>query len=169
MDRILWDGSELVSQSLNLLRGMGDLSPVNVLDCQPTPTPARATSAADNRLSQVEKQLLILRTQQHDHEAFNELLNLYERRVLYYVCRLIGDLEAALDVSQDVWLTVYQRIGTLRSLEAFRVWLFRIAHNKATTSARRGQRRVELNEGKKVSVDGIEIFVSRVGLKPVAS
>ena len=90
--------------------------------------------------------MLILRTQQHDHEAFNELLNLYERRVLYYVRRLIGDLEAALDVSQDVWLTVYQRIGTLRSPEAFRVWLFRIAHNKATTSARRGQRRVELNE-----------------------
>ncbi len=97
-------------------------------------------------MSQVEEQLLVIRTQHHDHGAFEALLNLYERRVLYYVRRLIGDLEAALDVSQDVWMTVYQRIGSLRSPEAFRVWLFRVAHNKAMTAVRRGQRRAEVYE-----------------------
>ena len=107
--------------------------------------PAESRSVTDDNLSQVEEQLLVMRTQQHDHEAFQELLSIYERRVLYYVHRLTGDLEAALDVAQDVWVTVYQRIDSLRAPAAFRVWLFRIAHHKATT-ARRGQRRVEVQE-----------------------
>ena len=99
-----------------------------------------------DRLSQVEEQLLVIRTQHRDHEAFMELLNIYERRVLYYVRRLVGDLEMALEVSQEVWLTVYQKAGSLRSPEAFRVWLFRIAHHKAATAVRREQRRAEVQE-----------------------
>jgi RNA polymerase sigma-70 factor, ECF subfamily len=104
------------------------------------------SSVGSDLLSQIEERLLVIRTQHRDHEAFMELLKIYERRVLYYVRRLVGDLETALDVSQEVWMTVYQRIGSLRSPEAFRVWLFRVAHNKATTVVRREQRRAEVHE-----------------------
>jgi RNA polymerase sigma-70 factor (ECF subfamily) len=41
----------------------------------------------------------------------------------------------------EVWLTVFRKIGKLESPEAFRTWLYRIAHAKAVTAVRRDVRR----------------------------
>jgi RNA polymerase sigma-70 factor, ECF subfamily len=137
---------KMVVGCLNLFQWTGDLSSVNASHSQPTGTPAAASAVEEDRLGQVEEQLLVIRIQHHDHEAFKALLQLYDRRILYYIRRLVDDHEAALDVSQDVWMTVYQNVEMLRSPEAFRVWLFRVAHNQATTAARRRQRRVEVHQ-----------------------
>ena len=83
-------------------------------------SPAVARARAEDRLEQVEEQLLVLRAQLRDHEAFQALLQRYERQILYYIHRLVDDPEAALDVAQDVWLAVYQKLHSLRSPEAER-------------------------------------------------
>jgi RNA polymerase sigma-70 factor, ECF subfamily len=94
-------------------------------------------------LGRLEEQLLVVRAQQRGQDALGQLIVLYDKRLLYYIRRLVGETERAYDVSQEVWLTVHKRIASLRSPAAFRVWLFRIAHDKAISTIRRDQRRVE--------------------------
>lgn len=85
---------------------------------------------------------LVLRAQQGDTGAFHELVERYDRRLLYFVLRLLPDADLALDILQDVWLVLFRRIGELRTPEAFRVWLYQIAHDRTVDVLRR-QRRLE--------------------------
>jgi RNA polymerase sigma-70 factor (ECF subfamily) len=97
-------------------------------------------------LGRLEEQLLVLQAQRRDHDAFRQLVGLYDKRLLYYIRRLVGEIGRDSDVSQEVWLTVFKRIESLRSPAAFRVWLFRIAHDKAISTIQRDQRRIEAHE-----------------------
>lgn len=94
-------------------------------------------SDSDQNLERAQEQLWILRARQGDHQAFHELVGKYDRRLLYFMRRFERDPERASDLVQDVWLTVYRKIGKLELPEAFRTWLYRIAHAKAVTAIRR--------------------------------
>jgi RNA polymerase sigma-70 factor (ECF subfamily) len=48
----------------------------------------------------------------------------------------VPDPQRALDVVQDVWLTVFRRLGTLRQTETFRAWLYQIAHDQVVRRVR---------------------------------
>lgn len=78
-----------------------------------------------------------MRAQAGDKAAFGELVQRYERRLLYYIRRILGGQGQALDVLQEVWIRVFLKIGTLRSPEAFRVWLYKIAHDITVSHLRR--------------------------------
>ena len=84
--------------------------------------------------------LLVMQAQQKDVSAFSELVAMYERRLIYYLRRVVGEGPVALDLMQDVWLTVYQRLSGLHTPESFRVWIYRIAHDRAVTFIRRQSR-----------------------------
>lgn len=86
---------------------------------------------------EIEEQLLVRLAQQGDDEAFAQLINRYDRRLLYYVRRLLAETDSAFDVMQSTWLVVHRRLISLRSPEAFRVWLYRIAHDQAVSELRR--------------------------------
>ena len=92
------------------------------------------------------EQVLVLRCQAGDDYAFAELVERYRQRLDYYVCRLLDDHDQAGDVMQNVWLTVYRKISTLRQPRALSVWLYRIAHNAAMAEMRNVHRWDELTE-----------------------
>ncbi len=79
----------------------------------------------------------VMRAQRGDDEAFQSLVEIYDRRLLYFVRRLLGETEEAYDVVQTVWLMVLRGIARLSAPAAFRVWLYRIAHAQAVTVLRR--------------------------------
>jgi RNA polymerase sigma-70 factor (ECF subfamily) len=75
-----------------------------------------------------------------DADAFRRLVDVYDRRLLYFVRRFFTDVNAALDVCQDVWLTLCRQLPRLRAPEAFRVWLYQIAHDRVVSMLRRQAR-----------------------------
>jgi len=81
--------------------------------------------------------LIVLRAQAGDRTAFHTLVDSYQDRLMYYVRRLLHDADRANDVLQDVWLDVFRTVGRLRSPKAFRVWLYRLAHDRAVRQIRR--------------------------------
>lgn len=83
--------------------------------------------------SELEERILVLHAQHGDHGAFELLVERYDRQLLYYVRRLLKDDDAAFDVLQATWLQVVRKLASLRSPAAFRVWLFRIAHDQAVS------------------------------------
>lgn len=88
-------------------------------------------------LQQIEERLLVLRAQQGNRDAFSRLVDSYDRRLLYFVRRILGESDGALDVLQSVWLSVHRKLRKLKSPDAFRVWLYRIAHDHAVTALRK--------------------------------
>lgn len=83
------------------------------------------------------ERVLVLRAQVGDRAAFHELVTLYQERLSYYVHRLPHESHQSGDILQQIWLEVFRKIGKLRSPSAFRVWLYRIAHDRVVTHIRR--------------------------------
>jgi RNA polymerase sigma-70 factor (ECF subfamily) len=70
-------------------------------------------------------------------DGFEELVRRYQRPITSYVFRMIGDYEGALDVTQEVFIKVYNSIAKYSSDYKFSTWLYRIAHNAAVDHLRR--------------------------------
>lgn len=96
--------------------------------------------ATSDRLDALQERLLVLRVQSGDRAAFPELMALYDRKVAYYVRRMVSEPAAALDLCQEIWLKVFLRLPSLRAPEAFRVWLYRIAHDLTVVHWRKESR-----------------------------
>jgi RNA polymerase sigma-70 factor (ECF subfamily) len=95
----------------------------------------------NNELEQIDERLTVLLAQQGDRHAFSRLINLYDKRLLYFVRRILGETDAVPDILQSVWLIVHRRLRKLNSLDAFRVWLYRIAHDQAVSELRKRSKR----------------------------
>lgn len=87
------------------------------------------------------EQHLVLRCQLGDRDAFHELVRRVDVPLRYFVRRLMRDEAESADVVQEVWLEVLRRIGRLSHPEAFRTWLYRIAHATTVNAFRRGSAR----------------------------
>ncbi len=68
--------------------------------------------------------------------AFDALVSEMERPLFYYLLKLLGNEDAALDVLQEVWVKVFRGIGALRVPEALRTWLYRVARGTALNRVR---------------------------------
>ncbi len=88
----------------------------------------------------------VLLARKGDRAAFSWLVEAYDRRLLYFVRRILGKDDSAFDVLQAVWLTAHRKLPTLKSAEAFRVWVYRIAHDKAVSELRKKTRQPLLVE-----------------------
>jgi RNA polymerase sigma factor (sigma-70 family) len=77
----------------------------------------------------IELELLVLRCQRGEREAFEELVGLWERRLFFYIRRLVGDEEDAWQILQEVWLQVLRGIRALRDPLRLPVWLYAVTRN----------------------------------------
>jgi RNA polymerase sigma-70 factor (ECF subfamily) len=91
----------------------------------------------NDELDRVYERLLVIRAQAREPDAFRELVERYQRRLLYYIRRVLGDLTESSDVLQEVWLRIFMKLNSLRAPEAFRVWLYKIAHDETVSYLRR--------------------------------
>ena len=62
-----------------------------------------------------------------DQSAFTQLVKKYQRSVHALAWRKIGDFHIAEEVTQDTFLQVYKKLGTLKDPHRFEGWLYRIA------------------------------------------
>lgn len=85
--------------------------------------------------------------QQGDEFAFGELLRRQDRWVRGVVMGVLGDRDRLDDVAQQVWTTVWQKIGSLKDTARWRPWLYRIARNAAVDACRASSSRRELPVG----------------------
>jgi RNA polymerase sigma-70 factor (ECF subfamily) len=95
---------------------------------------------------QLIEQVLVLRCQIGDKDAFAELIERYQAPLRYFISRLLEDKQMSEDIFQETWLTVIRRIHSLKSVDAFSTWLYRIARNKAYQQLRRKKKLFKLDE-----------------------
>ena len=80
------------------------------------------------------------RAKEGDLKAFEEIYQLYHRRIYNAVYGMLGDADDAQDVTQDVFMRLHDALPTLRADEAFSTYLYRIALNLCRDRARRKKR-----------------------------
>lgn len=83
--------------------------------------------------------LLIERTLRGDRSAFDEIIRRHQRQAVAVSYRLLGNINDALEVSQDAFLKAYRSLNTLQSPAAFSGWLMRIVSN-LSLNFRRGRK-----------------------------
>jgi RNA polymerase sigma-70 factor, ECF subfamily len=73
--------------------------------------------------------------------GFEELVKRYQRPISAYVYRMVGDYEAALDLTQEIFIKVYGSLDRYRPEFKFSTWIYKIAHNSAVDHLRRNATR----------------------------
>ncbi len=71
----------------------------------------------------------VVRLQAGDAEGFRLLIERLQQPITRYLYRLVGDREVALDLAQDTFLQVYQKIEKMPVDLALDAWIYRIATN----------------------------------------
>lgn len=69
-------------------------------------------------------------------DGFAELFQRFHTMVYNLAFRILGDREEALDVSQEVFLSVYRKIARFRGDSSLKTWIYRIAVNRASNRCR---------------------------------
>jgi len=84
---------------------------------------------------------LMLRVRDDDQSAFEELVELYQHRLVAVMNHLVGNAEEAEDLAQEVFLRVYRSRKKYRPRSKFSTWLFTIANNLALNLLRSRHRK----------------------------
>ena len=69
--------------------------------------------------------------------SFEELVRRYQRPIAAYVYRMVGNYESALDLTQEIFIKVYNSLSRYRAEFKFSTWIYKIAHNAAVDHLRR--------------------------------
>ncbi len=73
--------------------------------------------------------------------SFEELVRRYQRPISAYVYRMVGNYESALDLTQEIFIKVYNSLKRYRAEFKFSTWIYKIAHNAAVDHLRRSATR----------------------------
>src|SRR3954468_20003718 len=107
---------------------------------------------------------LVVRINEGDRKAFDQLINRYQRQAVAVSYRLLGNSQDALEVTQDAFLKAFSSLATLQKPEAFGGWLMRIVSNLSLNFRRGRKTRLQLplddllgpGEGSQESAGGSE-------------
>jgi RNA polymerase sigma-70 factor (ECF subfamily) len=83
---------------------------------------------------------LIQAAQQGDLDSFNRLILAYQDMVFNQAYRMMNEMEAAEDATQDAFISAYRNIKSYRG-GSFKAWLLRIVTNSCYDELRRRKRR----------------------------
>jgi RNA polymerase sigma-70 factor (ECF subfamily) len=75
-----------------------------------------------------------------DMGAFEELVRAHTDAVYAHAYRFFGDVHAAQDATQEVWVNVYRALPDFQGRSAVSTWLFRITRNVCLDMLRAGRR-----------------------------
>jgi RNA polymerase sigma-70 factor (ECF subfamily) len=79
-----------------------------------------------------------------DGKAFEELYRRHYRRVYALTLRMMGNPTEAEDMTQDVFLQLFNKVGMFRGESAFTTWLHRMTVNQVLMHFRKKSTRSEL-------------------------
>lgn len=85
---------------------------------------------------------VVARVLSGDEDLFALLVRRYQTRVHAHVAKMIGHREDALDLTQEIFLKVFQALPRFNPEYKFSTWLFRIAGNAAIDHLRKKRPRM---------------------------
>jgi RNA polymerase sigma-70 factor (ECF subfamily) len=84
---------------------------------------------------------VLRRAQRGDERAFAQILRAYETTIFNYVYRIVGDRALAEDLTQEVFVRVFQALPRFSLRCKFTTWLFQVTKNRVLDELRARERR----------------------------
>jgi RNA polymerase sigma-70 factor, ECF subfamily len=84
---------------------------------------------------------VLRKAQRGDERAFQSLVVAYETPVFNYVLRMVNDRALAEDLTQEIFLRVYQGLAGFSLRCRFTTWLFQVAKNRVLDELRALERK----------------------------
>ena len=83
---------------------------------------------------------LIEQAKKGDEVAFNQLVNLWYKRIYNYVLKYSAQEDLAGDITQKTFISVFKNLKKLKDAGSFKPWVYRIATNYCHEEARKQSR-----------------------------
>ncbi|MBV8257415.1 MAG: sigma-70 family RNA polymerase sigma factor [Actinobacteria bacterium] len=84
---------------------------------------------------------ILRKAQRGDERAFSIIVRAYQVPVFNYVLRIVGDRALAEDLTQEVFLRVFQGLPRFSHNAKFTTWLFQVTKNRVLDELRAHERR----------------------------
>ncbi|MDA2934355.1 sigma-70 family RNA polymerase sigma factor [Acidobacteria bacterium AH-259-D05] len=99
------------------------------------------TGSMSSRVGFEEAESLVIRLKEGEESAFQEVFQLYKDLIFSLAFNMLADKSEAMDVTQEVFLTLYRKIHQFRGESSLKTWLYRVALNQAANRNRWWKRR----------------------------
>ena len=110
---------------------------------------------------------LVRRCKQDDRQAFQELVERYQRKAVAIALGMLNDRDDALDVAQEAFAKVFVSIRKFKEESSFYTWLYRIVVNLSIDRQRqRSRRSIFERHQSRGDDDWIESIPDTQGLDP---
>ncbi len=93
----------------------------------------------DRSVEQIVDEILVMDCQSGSVKAMEMLVSRWQKRLWQYAFRLIGDSEAAWDITQESWLGIIRGMSRLNDPARFRPWAYKIVTNKTRDWIRKSE------------------------------
>jgi RNA polymerase sigma-70 factor (ECF subfamily) len=110
----------------------------------PSPTLPNVSAATEESSCDEESVRLMLRVKEGDVKAFERLVELHQGIMIGTASRMLGNLDDAHDVAQQVFIRVWKSAPRYEPTAKFTTWLFTIMRNLVFNESRRRTRRKEV-------------------------
>ncbi len=90
---------------------------------------------------------LAARIQGGDQEAFAELVRLFQKNVFSLAYGFFRDRDDALEIVQETFMKVYEKIGSYRPDHSLQSWIYRVAYNLCVDFYRKYAKKRKLEDG----------------------
>jgi RNA polymerase sigma-70 factor, ECF subfamily len=84
---------------------------------------------------------VLRKAQRGDERAFRTILDAYETPVFNYVLRMVNDRALAEDLTQEIFIRIYQGLPGFSLRCRFTTWLFQVAKNRVLDELRARERK----------------------------
>jgi RNA polymerase sigma-70 factor (ECF subfamily) len=85
-------------------------------------------------------QELVRASRRGDKEAFRELVERYQRKVVSVALGMVHNREDAIEIAQETFVKAFENLEKFKGESSFYTWLYRIAVNRAIDFQRRERR-----------------------------
>jgi RNA polymerase sigma-70 factor, ECF subfamily len=99
------------------------------------------TDSLSSHVGFQETESLVVRLKERDESAFAEVFHLYKDLIYSLSVNMLADKSEAMDITQEVFLTLYRKIHQFRGESSLKTWLYRVAINKIVNRNRWWKRR----------------------------
>ncbi|HOJ11975.1 MAG TPA: sigma-70 family RNA polymerase sigma factor [Clostridiales bacterium] len=108
------------------------------------------------------EKVLIEKSQNGDIEAFEKLIEAYQRKVFNIALGMFGNYEDASDMAQEVFIRIFKSIKSFKGQSLFSTWLYRITTNVCLDELRKRKNKNVISIDEEIHLDDGEGVVRQI-------
>jgi len=103
------------------------------------------------------EQLLLEKAKKGDVAAFEELTEVYQKKIFNLAYRMTGNYDDASDMAQEALIRIFKSIGNFKEQSSFSTWIYRITTNVCLDELRRKKNKKVFSLDEEIHADDGEI------------